>query len=188
MKVTLIPGDGVGPEIASAMRLCVDALNVGIEWEIQEAGETVMEKEGTHLPQKVLDSIRTNTVAIKGPITTPVGSGFRSINVAIRKALDLYQNIRPAKTYAGIPTRYDDVDLVLFRENTDDLYVGIEFKEGSTEAKEVIDFLNARSEEKILSDSGIGIKPISRMKSERIVRAAFEYAQKKWKKESNGGA
>lgn len=176
--VTLIPGDGIGPEICDAMRRVVDASGVDITWEEVEAGADVMEKYGTPLPEQVFDSVLKNKVAIKGPITTPVGYGFRSCNVALRKRLDLYVNLRPAYTLPGTGARYDDIDLVLVRENTEDLYAGIEFEEGSESAKGLIDYVNASGAGQIKPDSGISIKPISVSGSERIVRYAFEYAIK----------
>src|ERR671932_2871808 len=128
--VTLIPGDGTGPEIMEATRRAIEATGVRFNWDVQNAGIDVMEQEGTPLPDRVLESIRRNRVAIKGPITTPVGKGFRSVNVALRKALDLYANLRPCKTYKGVRTRYENVDLVVVRENTEDLYAGVEFQYG----------------------------------------------------------
>jgi len=157
-RVTLIPGDGIGPEVTEAMRRVVEATGVEIEWDIQEAGAAVMEKYGTPLPEQVLESLRRNKVGIKGPITTPVGTGFRSVNVAIRQALDLYANLRPAKTIPGVASRYEDVDLVIVRENTEGLYAGIEHEVIPDEAAEAI-------------------RIITRKKSERIVRFAFEYAR-----------
>lgn len=177
-KVTFIPGDGIGPEVAYAARACIDATGVDIEWEEVVCGEAAIKDFGTPLPEKVLDSIRKNKVAIKGPVTTPVGSGFRSVNVDMRQALDLYACLRPAKYYEGARTLYRDIDLVVIRENTEDLYVGIEFSEGTKEAKKIIEQINALSKRKIRDDSGISIKPISRFASERIVRFAFEYALK----------
>lgn len=174
--VTLIPGDGIGPEIVESMRAVVEAAGVDIAWEVVEAGEHVMEREGTPLPDYVLESIRRTKVAIKGPVTTPVGTGFRSINVALRKELDLYINLRPAVSIPGTGARYEDVDLVIFRENTEDLYAGIEFAEGSPEAAELISWVAEKGAGTIRPDSGISIKPISITGSERIVRAAFEYA------------
>lgn len=174
--VTLIPGDGIGPEITSAMRRVVDATGVDIEWEQVDAGADVMERYGTPLPDHVLDSIRTNKVAIKGPITTPVGTGFRSVNVALRKALDLYTNLRPAFSIPGTGARYDNVDLVICRENTEDLYAGIEFEEGSAEARELIEWVAAKGAGTIRPDSGISLKPISITGSRRIVKFAFDYA------------
>ena len=144
-RVTLIPGDGTGPEIAEATRRVIDATGVEIEWDVQEAGADVMDRHGGNpLPDHVLESIRRNSVAIKGPITTPVGTGFRSVNVALRKTLDLYGQVRPCKIYPGVRSRYEDVDLVIVRENTEDLYAGIEFEEGTDEARELIDWLAAR--------------------------------------------
>lgn len=177
-KVTLIPGDGVGPEIAEAARQCIEATGVQIDWDIQDAGIEVMEKEGTPLPERVLESIRKNKVAIKGPITTPVGKGYRSVNVALRKELDLYACIRPCKTYPGVRTRYEDIDLVVVRENTEDLYAGIEFRQGSEEASALIRKIEELAGRKIRPDSGVSIKPISVSGTERIVKAAFDYARK----------
>jgi isocitrate dehydrogenase (NAD+) len=171
-QITLIPGDGVGPELADATRLVIDASGAKIEWEIQDAGLAVMEKEGTPLPDRVLESIRRNKVAIKGPITTPRGSGFRSVNVALRKALDLYACLRPCKHYKGVRTRFENVDLVVVRENTEDLYAGVEFEPGTAEAKQVIALAGGR----IREDAAISIKPISAFASERIVDFAFRYA------------
>lgn len=174
--VTLIPGDGIGPEITSAMRRIVDATGVDIAWEVVEAGEAVMAEHGTPLPDHVLESIRRNKVAIKGPITTPVGTGFRSVNVALRKELDLYVNLRPAFSIEGTGARYDDVDIVIVRENTEDLYAGIEFEEGSADAAGLIAWVESKGAGTIRPDSGISLKPISVTGSERIVRWAFEYA------------
>ena len=177
-RVTLIPGDGVGPEVIDAARRCVEATGVQIEWEVVEAGASVMERYGTPLPEHVLESIRKNRVALKGPITTPVGTGFRSVNVAIRKALDLYACVRPAKLYPGVRSPYRDVDLVVVRENTEDLYAGIELELGKPETAEFIAFVDEKLNERISSDSGISLKTISIRASERIVRFAFEYARK----------
>ena len=170
--VTLIPGDGVGPELAAAARHVIDASGAKIVWEVQDAGFAVMEKEGTPLPDRVLDSIRRNKVALKGPITTPRGGGFRSVNVALRKALDLYACLRPCKHYPGVRTRFENVDLVVVRENTEDLYAGVEFEPGTPEAKQVIALAGGR----IRDDAAISIKPISAFGSERIVDFAFRYA------------
>jgi isocitrate dehydrogenase (NAD+) len=174
--VTLIPGDGIGPELTGAMQRVVEAAGVDIDWEIVEAGAGVVEKYGTPLPEHVLDSIRRNKVAIKGPITTPIGTGFRSVNVAIRKELDLYACLRPAFSIPGSGARYDDIDLVIVRENTEDLYAGIEFEEGSDAARELIEFAVAKGAGVIRPDSGISLKPISIAGSRRIVRFAFDYA------------
>jgi isocitrate dehydrogenase (NAD+) len=176
-KVTMIPGDGVGPELSEATMRVLDATGADFEWEVHQAGENVMEEYGTPLPDHVLESIRRNKVAIKGPITTPVGKGIRSVNVALRKELDLFALFRPCKSYPGVRSRYTDIDLVLVRENTEDLYAGIEFQEGTTEAQQVIDFINSMQEKKIRDDSGITIKPISIFGSRRVVRAAFNYAR-----------
>src|SRR6202165_5111462 len=140
-KVTMIPGDGVGPELSHATMRVLDAPGVGLEWEVLQAGENVMAEYGTPLPDHVLESIRRNQLGIKGPITTPVGKGFRSVNVALRKALDLYVNLRPAKTYQGVRARYDDIDLVIVRENMEDLYAGIEFDVNTPEVAELIEKL-----------------------------------------------
>ena len=155
-RVTLIPGDGIGPELAEASRRVLDATGIGFEWEVVDAGEAVMEQYGTPLPDHVLESIKRNKVALKGPITTPVGEGFRSVNVTLRQALGLYANLRPARSIKGIETRYEDVDLVIVRENTEDLYAGIEHRVGP--------------------DAAESIKIITRAASERIARFAFEYA------------
>jgi isocitrate dehydrogenase (NAD+) len=173
----MIPGDGVGPELSEATMRVLDATGADFEWEVHQAGENVMEEYGTPLPDHVLESIRRNKVAIKGPITTPVGKGIRSVNVALRKELDLFALFRPCKSYPGVRSRYTDIDLVLVRENTEDLYAGIEFQEGTTEAQQVIDFINSMQEKKIRDDSGITIKPISIFGSRRVVRAAFNYAR-----------
>ena len=176
--VTLIPGDGTGPEIAEATRRVIDATGVEIDWDVQEAGADVMDRHGGNpLPDHVLDSIRANGTAIKGPITTPVGTGFRSVNVSLRKTLDLYGQVRPCKSYPGVRSRYEDVDLVLVRENTEDLYAGIEFEEGSDEAHELIEWLAERGQT-VRPDSGISIKPLSVTGSRRIVQFAFDYARK----------
>ena len=176
--VTLIPGDGIGPEIAEVAKACLEATGVKFDWDIQHAGVDVMAKEGTPLPDRVLESIRKNKIAIKSPITTPVGTGFRSVNVALRKELDLYACIRPCKSYAGVRSRYKDINLVIFRENTEDLYAGIEFQKGTPECVKVIHEIETLSKKKIRTDSGISIKPISVFGTERIFRAAFEYARK----------
>jgi isocitrate dehydrogenase (NAD+) len=155
-RVTLIPGDGIGPELAEATRRVLEATGVGFDWEYQEAGEAMIAEHGTPLPEAVLESIRRNKVALKGPITTPVGGGFRSANVTLRQALGLYANVRPARSMKGLDTRYEDVDLVIVRENTEDLYAGIEHMVGP--------------------DAAESIKIITRAASERIARYAFEYA------------
>jgi isocitrate dehydrogenase (NAD+) len=176
-RVTFIPGDGVGPELSEATRRVLEATGVAFDWDVQHAGADVVEEFGTPLPQQLLDSIRANKVALKGPITTPVGTGFRSVNVELRKQLDLFACLRPCKTYPGVRSRYTDVDLVIFRENHEDLYAGIEFEMGSEEALGLIDYIKGISGREIRADSGISIKPISVYGSTRIVKAAFEYAR-----------
>jgi len=171
-RITLIPGDGTGPEITEATRRVIEATGVDIEWDVKNAGIDVMERCGTPLPDDVLESIRTNRVALKGPITTPIGGGFRSVNVALRKMLDLYACIRPCKYYPGIRSKYRDVDLVIVRENTEDLYAGVEWDLGTPEAKHIIEM----AEGKIREDSAISIKPISVTGTRRIVKLAFDYA------------
>jgi len=177
-KVTFIPGDGVGPELSEATRRVLEATGVAFDWDVQDAGADVVDTYGTPLPDHVLDSIRANKVAIKGPITTPVGGGFRSVNVAIRKELDLFACLRPCKFYEGVPGAFPGTDIVIVRENTEDLYAGIEFEEGTEDAKKVIDFLNSIQSQTIRDDSGVSIKPISVFGSERVVRFAFEHARK----------
>ncbi len=174
--VTIIPGDGIGPEIADALVKVIDATGVDIEWEEADAGAHLMDEYGTPLPDYVIDSIKKNKVAIKGPITTPVGTGFRSVNVALRKKLDLYTNLRPCRSIEGTGARYNNVDVILVRENTEDLYAGIEFEEGSKEAADLIEFVGKTGAGRIRPDSGISIKPISITATRRIVKFAFEYA------------
>ncbi|HEV2757317.1 MAG TPA: isocitrate/isopropylmalate dehydrogenase family protein [Actinomycetota bacterium] len=181
-RVTLIPGDGTGPEISEATRRVLEATGVAFDWDIQHAGTDVMDEYGTPLPEKVLDSIRENKVAIKGPITTPVGTGFRSVNVALRKELDLYMCLRPCKSYKGVRSRYEDIDLVVVRENHEDLYAGIEFEQGSPDARKLIDFMADLGARRVREDSGISIKPISVTGTRRIVKGAFEYAIKHGRK------
>ena len=181
-NVTLIPGDGIGPEVSEAARRCVEATGVKINWDYQEAGADVIEKYGTPLPESVLESIRKNRVALKGPLTTPIGTGFRSVNVAIRKELDLYACLRPCKSFIGVRSRYAAIDLVVVRENTEDLYAGIEFEEGKPETTKLIKEIEGLSKKKIPPDSGISIKPISISGSKRIVKFAFEYALKHGRK------
>ncbi len=174
--ITLIPGDGIGPEITEVARHCVEATGIPIKWDIVKAGASVMEKYGTPLPSPVIESIKKNKVAWKGPITTPVGEGFRSVNVKLRKLLNLYVCLRPYKYYLGVKSKFSNVDIVVMRENTEDLYAGIEFEEGRSETKEFIDFVEEKKGLKIAEDSGISVKPISISASRRIVKAAFEYA------------
>jgi isocitrate dehydrogenase (NAD+) len=177
-KITLIPGDGTGPELALAARRCVDALGVDIEWEMADAGECAIEKYKTPLPDHTLESIKRNKVALKGPITTPIGTGFRSVNVELRKRLDLYACLRPCKSYKGVRSRYQGIDIVIVRENTEDLYAGIEFAKGTEEVKDLIACIEKLGNKKIRDGSAISIKPISVEGSRRIVKFAFDYAVK----------
>jgi len=181
-NVTLITGDGIGPEIAQAARRCIDATGVKINWETREAGTEVMAREGTPLPEATLESIKKNHIALKAPITTPVGTGFRSINVHLRQTFDLYACVRPCKSYKGVRSKYNDIDLVIVRENTEDLYAGVEFEKGKDETAELIDWLNKHNKKQIRQDSGISIKPISVAGTERIVQFAFDYARKTGRK------
>ena len=180
--VTLIPGDGIGPETTSAMQRVVRAAGADIEWEIAKAGAHMMDSCGTPLPESTIEAVRRNKVAIKGPITTPVGTGFRSVNVALRKTLDLNVCLRPVMSIPGAGGRYDGVDLVVVRENSEDLYAGIEFEEGSSEAADLIAFCKDHNAGTIRPDSGISIKPISVTATQNIVRFAFEYALKHGRK------
>ncbi len=174
--VTLIPGDGIGPEVVLATRRVLEATGVKFNWEMAEAGADLMPKYGTPLPDSVIQSIRKNKVALKGPVTTPVGTGFRSVNVALRKILDLYACLRPCKTYPGVPSLYKDVDIVVVRENTEDLYAGIEFEKGTPGAAAMLKMLSETGT-RVREDSGISIKLISVVASRRIVKYAFEYAR-----------
>jgi isocitrate dehydrogenase (NAD+) len=178
VNVTLVTGDGIGPEIAEAARRCIDATGAGIKWDIKEAGVEVMERVGTPLPDATVESIKKNGVALKAPITTPVGTGYRSINVHLRQTLDLYACLRPSKSYEGVRSRYSDIDLVVVRENTEDLYAGIEFEKGKDDTAEIIEWINKHGKRQIGYDAGISIKPISVKATERIVRFAFDYARK----------
>jgi isocitrate dehydrogenase (NAD+) len=175
-QVTLIPGDGIGPEVSEATQRVLDATGVAFEWDVQIAGVTALDQTGDVLPGAVLDSIRANNIALKGPLTTPLGTGFRSVNVALRHALELYANLRPSKTYQGVRSVFDHVDLVVVRENMEDLYAGVEFDTGSSDAAEVIEAINAHSDRKISPSAAISIKSITPENSERIVRFAFDYA------------
>jgi isocitrate dehydrogenase (NAD+) len=178
-RVTLIPGDGTGPEIAEATRRVIEATGVEIEWDVQQAGADVMDDHGGNpLPDHVLGSIKENGVALKGPITTPVGTGFRSVNVALRKSLDLYAQVRPCKSYAGVRSRYEGVDLVVVRENTEDLYAGIEFEYGSKDARELLAWVERKTRIQLTQDSGLSLKPISVSGTRRIVQFAFDYARR----------
>jgi len=175
--VTLIPGDGIGPEVAEATRRVLDATGAGIEWVVEHAGAAVLEREGETLPDRVLERIRDSRVAIKGPITTPVGTGFRSVNVALRQELDLFAAVRPSRSLPGVPTRHDGVDLVVIRENTEDLYQGIEFERGSPQAAELRAELHRLAGREMPEDAGFTIKPISVTGARRIVRFAFGYVR-----------
>ncbi|MDD5354582.1 MAG: isocitrate/isopropylmalate dehydrogenase family protein [bacterium] len=173
-NITLIPGDGIGQEISAATQKVLAATGVKINWDVQEAGSEVIEKYGTPLPETVLKSVRNNKVALKGPLTTPIGTGFRSVNVALRKELDLYACLRPCKSIPGVKSRYEDIDLVVVRENTEDLYAGVEYASGSAEADEIV----KRAKGKIRAGAAISIKPISREGTSQIVDFAFNYALK----------
>ncbi len=177
--VTFIPGDGTGPEIADATRRVLEATGVAFNWDIQDVGVDVMEKEGTPLPQRALDSLARTKLGIKGPVTTPIGTGFRSVNVALRKALELYACVRPCKVYPGVRTRFADanVDLVVVRENTEDLYAGIEFEKGSPFVARLSALAEESGQGAIRDDAGISIKPISVFGTTRIAKYAFEYAR-----------
>jgi len=175
-NVTLIPGDGIGPEVTEAAKRVLEATGVTFHWDLVYAGSSVLEKLGTPLPDEVFESIRKKRVALKGPVTTPVGSGFRSVNVALRKGLDLYACLRPCKIYPGVPTPFKDVDIVVVRENTEDLYSGIEFEKGTPEAAKLITLLAKTKGDAVAEDSGFSLKVISETRSRRIVRFAFEYA------------
>ncbi|MBI3614916.1 MAG: isocitrate/isopropylmalate dehydrogenase family protein [Candidatus Omnitrophica bacterium] len=181
-KVTLIPGDGIGPEVAAAAQACLDATGVSFEWEILEAGEGAIAKHGSPLPEPLLESIRRNKVALKGPITTPIGTGIRSVNVGMRHALDLYACVRPCRLYPGVPAHYRQVDLVIVRENSEDLYAGIEYDDGTPEVKELIAWVKSHGGKTIRPDAAVSLKPISASASERVIRFAFEYALKNRRK------
>ncbi len=175
----MIPGDGIGPELTEATRRVLEATGVEFEWDLQAAGADVMaEHGGNPLPEETLESIRRNGVALKGPITTPIGEGFRSVNVGMRVALDLYAQVRPCKTYPGVRTRYEDIDLVIVRETTEDIYAGIEFEEGTPDALELAAWLEAHGEKLPQPDSGLSIKPISITGSRRVFEFAFDYARR----------
>jgi isocitrate dehydrogenase (NAD+) len=176
-RVTLIPGDGTGPELTEATRRVLEATGVDFDWDVRQAGVEVMEEAGTPLPDETLRSVKENGVALKGPITTPIGTGFRSVNVALRHELELYACLRPCKSYAGVRSRYEDVDVVIVRENTEDLYAGIEYEAGSDAAAKVIDTLNSLQPKQTPAESGISVKPISAAASERIIRFAFQHAR-----------
>jgi isocitrate dehydrogenase (NAD+) len=182
-RVVLIPGDGTGPELTEATRRVLEATGVELDWDVREAGADVMEKHGGNpLPPDVLDAIRETGVALKGPITTPVGGGFRSVNVALRKELDMYAQVRPCKSYPGVRSRFEDVDLIIVRENTEDLYAGIEYEEGTEDAAELIEWIQARGGRFRHNDAGISIKPISVTGTRRIFEFAFDYARSNGRK------
>lgn len=176
-QVSLLPGDGIGPEVTEATRSVLDATGIGFDWEYCDAGLGALEKHGDLLPEATLHSIRRNGIGLKGPITTPIGEGFRSVNVGLRQALELYANLRPGKTIKGVQSTFDNIDLVIVRENMEDTYAGVEFDTGTPEATEVIGEINARSKKKIASDAAISIKMITPEGSRRIVKFAFEYAR-----------
>lgn len=180
--VTLITGDGIGPEIAEATKRCIDATGAGINWIMAEAGIDVMERTGTPLPDETVESIKRTGIGIKAPITTPVGTGFRSINVHLRQSLELYACLRPCKSYKGVRSKYSDINLVIVRENTEDLYAGIEFEKGKDDTTELINWINKHSKRQIGPDTGVSIKPISVKGTERIVKFAFDYARKMGRK------
>ena len=176
--VTLIPGDGIGPEVSEATRMVLEATGLEFEWDVQEAGEAVMEREGEPLPERVLESIRRSRTALKGPITTPVGTGFRSVNVALRHELDLFAAVRPSRTLPGVPSRHPPLDLLVIRENTEDLYAGIEFERGSDAMARLRRVLEDLAGFTVREDAGVTIKPISVTGTRRIVRFAFDLAQR----------
>jgi isocitrate dehydrogenase (NAD+) len=176
-RITLLPGDGTGPEITQATIRVLEATGLKFEWDIHIVGQEAQDKFGTPLPEAVLESIRKNRVALKGPVTTPIGSGFRSVNVALRKSLDLYACLRPCKTYPGAPTPFQNVDIIVVRENTEDLYSGIEFARDSKEAAQLVELVTKALGERLREDSGFSLKAISETASRRIVKFAFEYAR-----------
>jgi isocitrate dehydrogenase (NAD+) len=186
-KITFIPGDGIGPEVSEAAKQVLEATGVSFNWEIAYAGASAEEKSGAVLPEATLKSIRKNKVALKGPVTTPVGYGFRSVNVALRKELDLYVCLRPCKTYSGVPSRFKDVDIVVVRENTEDLYSGIEFEKGSPEAVKLRRLIARATGDKVNADAGISLKVISETASRRIVKFAFDYAKANNRKKVTAG-
>ncbi len=177
-RIAAIPGDGIGPEVTDAARSVVDATGVPVEWDVQEAGAGVMGREGTPLPERVLASIKASRIGLKGPITTPVGTGFRSVNVALRQELDLFAAVRPAMSLPGVTSRYRDVDLVVIRENTEDLYSGIEFERGSREVAELCRRLKEVADFELKPDAGVTVKPISTWGTKRIVEFAFHFANR----------
>jgi isocitrate dehydrogenase (NAD+) len=182
-KVTLIPGDGIGPEVSGAAQRVLDASGVAFDWDVREAGMTALESQGDVLPEATLDSLKRNKVGLKGPMTTPIGSGFRSVNVGLRQALGLYANLRPGKSLEGVQSTFRDIDLVVVRENLEGMYSGVEFDTGTEDAAEVIDAINERSKKQVDSSAAISIKIITAAGSKRIVEYAFEYARANGRKQ-----
>ena len=176
-RVTLIPGDGIGPEVSEAARRVIDASGVPIEWEVREAGMTALESQGDLLPEATLESLKRNAVGLKGPMTTPIGSGFRSVNVGLRQALGLYANLRPGKSLAGVQSAFRDIDLIVVRENLEGMYSGVEFDTGTPDAADVIAAINAHSKKQVDADAAVSIKVITPAESRRIVEYAFDYAR-----------
>jgi isocitrate dehydrogenase (NAD+) len=181
-RVTFIPGDGIGPEVAEATRRVLEATGVKFQWDTVIIGSQAQDRFGTPLPDQALQSIRKNKVAIKGPVTTPIGTGFRSVNVALRQTLDLYACLRPYKVYPGIKTPFKGVDIVVVRENTEDLYAGIEFAKGDSGTKRLLDLVHDTTGREISKDSAVSLKVISQTASRRIVKFAFEYARQNGRK------
>ena len=177
-RVTVIPGDGIGPELMRATRRVIDATGVAFDWDEQDAGAAVLAREGTPLPPRVLDSLRASRVGLKGPLSTPIGEGFRSVNVMLRIELDLFASVRPARTYAGIPHAVSGVDLVVVRENTEDLYVGLEFERGAPALAEIRDLVRRSLGRTFREDAALSLKPISEHGSARIVEFAFDLARR----------
>src|SRR5919198_322666 len=186
-RITLIPGDGIGPEVAEAARLVVSATGVEVDWDVQDAGAGIMEREGTPLPDRVLRSVEASRTALKGPITTPVGTGFRSVNVALRQGLDLFAAVRPAESLPGIPARYSGIDLVVIRENTEDLYAGIEFMVASKQMERLRELVRELRGIEIRWDAGATVKPISVTGTRRIVRFAFDFARRHGRRKVTAG-
>jgi isocitrate dehydrogenase (NAD+) len=178
-SVTLIPGDGIGPEVVEAARLAVEATGVDVSWEVRPLGAAALRETGSAVPGATLEAIRESGVALKGPVETPPDAGVGSANITLRRELDLYANVRPCRTYPGVPSLYRDVDLVVVRENTEDTYTGVELEVGSPEAAELIAFVRATSGVGIRADSGISVKAISAHGSDRVVRFAFEEARRR---------
>ncbi|UCH52061.1 MAG: isocitrate/isopropylmalate dehydrogenase family protein [Chloroflexota bacterium] len=186
-KLTLIPGDGIGPEIIEATKKVLETTGIKFEWDMGIVGQVAQDKFGTPLPDNVLESIQKNKVALKGPVTTPIGTGFRSVNVALRQSLDLYACLRPCKTYHGVPTHFENVDIVIVRENTEDLYSGIEFARDTLGSASLAKLILETTQIKVKEDSGFSIKAISETASRRIVKFAFEYARANKRKKVSAG-